>query len=108
MPSSSISIVAALALVCSASMGTVTAVEPLRQKGLVAAVQSPMTDDGMAINYTVVAMQAEYLQSTGVKRVFVAGTTGESLSLTMDERFKLVEQWEEVTKSDEVDVDYIV
>ena len=43
-----------------------------------------------------------------MRRVFIAGTTGESLSLTLDERFELVEMWEKVTKADDIDVDYIV
>ena len=47
----------ALALLSSTFTGIASAVEPLRQKGLVAAVQSPMTEDGIEINYTVVPMQ---------------------------------------------------
>ena len=43
----------------------------------------------------MVPAQAEYLQDTGVEMVFIGGTTGESLSLTVDERMQLVEAWED-------------
>ena len=73
------------------------AVEPLNTNGLIAAVVTPMTADGLSVNASVVALQAAYLQKTGVSRAYVAGTTGESVSLTVDERKALVEEWEKVT-----------
>ena len=36
---------------------------------------------------------AEHLKEWGVKNVMVAGTTGESVSLTADERKMLAEEW---------------
>merc|ERR1719336_3843482 len=60
--------------------------------GLVAAVLTPFDAD-MKVNVSVVPAQAEYLRATGVGSVFVAGTTGESLKLTVDERKKLYTAW---------------
>jgi len=65
---------------------------PLRIDGLVAAVYSPFDSSG-ALNISVVTAQHNYLASTGVGWVFVSGTTGESVSLTVDERKRLVEAW---------------
>jgi N-acetylneuraminate lyase len=63
--------------------------------GLIAAVVTPFSEDGLSMNLSVVEAQAKYLQNTGVGIAFVAGTTGESLSLTVDERMDLLEQWEQ-------------
>jgi hypothetical protein len=71
------------------------AVEPLRIDGLVAAVFTPFDrlSGGGALNLSVVPEQEKYLNATGVDYVFVGGTTGESLSLTVDERKQLAEAW---------------
>jgi N-acetylneuraminate lyase len=45
----------------------------------------------MAINVIIAALVAD-----GVKYVFVAGTTGEGLSLSKDERKNLAAQWQTV------------
>ena len=82
-------IIAALLLQCA--RGAV-AVDPLRLDGLVTAVFSPFDADG-ALNVSVVPAQREYLRATGVDWVFVGGTTGESLSLTLAERKALTETW---------------
>ena len=68
------------------------AVSPLRIEGLVAAVFSPFDTAGM-LNTSVVPLQNAYLHATGVDWVFVGGTTGESLSLTLTERKALTEAW---------------
>ena len=68
------------------------AVKPLRIDGLVAAVFSPFDAAGM-LNTSVVPLQNAYLQATGVDWVFVGGTTGESLSLSLVERKALTEAW---------------
>jgi len=67
-------------------------VGPLRIDGLVAAVFTPF-DAASNVNFTVVSQQSKYLQDTGVEWVFVGGTTGESLSLTVDERKQLATEW---------------
>jgi len=82
------------------------AVEPLRVDGLIAAVVTPQNADGLSVNYTAVRTQAKYLSDTGVEMVFIAGTTGESLSLTIDERMLLVEEWE--TVAPDFGITYIV
>lgn len=51
-----------------------------------------MTADG-EIDLTRIEPLAKRLIADGVYGVFVCGTTGESLSLTMDERMRVVEEW---------------
>jgi N-acetylneuraminate lyase len=66
-------------------------------QGLIAATHTPFNSDG-DLSLSAVATQAEYLQRTGVGAVFVCGTTGESASLTLDERIALVRRWADVTR----------
>lgn len=65
--------------------------------GLVAATHTPFTPDG-ALNLAVVEKQAEHLTRTGVTVAFIGGTTGESSSLTVNERLALAERWMAATK----------
>ncbi|MEO1991314.1 MAG: dihydrodipicolinate synthase family protein [Pirellulales bacterium] len=65
---------------------------------LIAAVFSPFSSDN-ALALGQVAHQAEWLASRGVDGVFVAGTTGESLSLSLPERMQLIETWAGVASS---------
>ena len=81
-------------------------VEPLNTDGLIEAVVTPMTADGLSMNLSVVPQQAAYLRKTGVPRAYIAGTTGESLSLTTIERMKLVEEWEKV--AGDYGIEYLV
>lgn len=68
-----------------------------RLTGLVAATHTPFHADG-SLNLAVVERQAEHLLATGVSAAFVGGTTGESSSLTVDERLALAGRWGEVTR----------
>lgn len=62
-------------------------------QGLVAATITPMTPDG-EINLSVIGQYVEYLiNEQGVRSVFVNGTTGEGLSLSIEERKQLAEEW---------------
>ncbi|NXO04435.1 NPL lyase, partial [Rhinopomastus cyanomelas] len=62
-------------------------------QGLVAATITPMTPDGQ-INLPVINQYVDYLVSEqNVKNVFVNGTTGEGLSLSIEERKQLAEEW---------------
>lgn len=63
--------------------------------GLVAAPFTPMHVDG-SVNFDVIGIYAEHLINSGVKGAFVCGTTGESASLTLDERKQIAQQWVDV------------
>ena len=65
---------------------------PLRIHGLVAATLTAFNGTG-GLDLSVVPQQQAYLKSTGVNWTFVSGTTGESLSLTVNERKSLYEAW---------------
>lgn len=60
-----------------------------------AAAHTPMTDDG-GLRLEVVERQAEVFVRSGVRGVFACGTTGESHSLTVEERMEVVARWREV------------
>lgn len=68
-----------------------------RLSGLVAATHTPFHPDG-SLNLAAVETQAEHLARTGVGTVFIGGTTGESSSLTLEERRALTRRWFEVTR----------
>lgn len=74
-----------------------------RIQGLVAATHTPFHADG-ALNLAIVEKQAAHLQSAGVKHAFIGGTTGESSSLTLDERHALSGRWFEVTRGSALQV----
>ncbi|XP_051481131.1 N-acetylneuraminate lyase isoform X2 [Apus apus] len=62
-------------------------------QGLVAATVTPMTPDGQ-INPSVICQYVDYLvREQNVRNVFVNGTTGEGLSLSVQERKQLAEEW---------------
>lgn len=63
-----------------------------RLEGLIAASFTPMDASGK-INLSVIDKYADLLASSGMTGVFVCGTTGESLSLTIEERKAIVAQW---------------
>ncbi len=63
--------------------------------GLVAAVHSPFLADG-SLNLAAVERQAEHLARQHLEAVFVCGSTGESHSLTLEERRRLTQRWCEV------------
>src|SRR5690242_1555918 len=65
--------------------------------GLVAAAHTPFDADGR-LNPDAVPKQAEHLLRTGVRAVFIAGSTGESHSLSVEERLGLAQRWGEVVR----------
>lgn len=69
------------------------AVSPLRLDGLVAATFTPFAPNGSLAGPEVVEQQADWLQKTGVRWVFVSGTTGESLKVSFEERKEQAERW---------------
>ncbi|KAG5275967.1 hypothetical protein AALO_G00126480 [Alosa alosa] len=61
--------------------------------GLVAATFTPLTPKG-EVNLSVIGQYIDFLvEKQGVRKIFVNGTTGESLSLSVDERKQLAEAW---------------
>lgn len=68
-----------------------------RIQGLVAATHTPFHADG-SLNLAIVEKQAEHLTRNGVAIAFIGGTTGESSSLTVEERKALSARWLEVCK----------
>jgi N-acetylneuraminate lyase len=68
-----------------------------RLQGLIAATHTPFDADGR-VNLAAIAAQAEFLHGAGVNAVFVTGTTGESASLTVEERSAVIRRWAEVTR----------
>jgi N-acetylneuraminate lyase len=62
---------------------------------LIAAPFTPFYNDG-SLNLDAVERYAHHLCENGVDGVFVCGTTGESTSLTIEERMQLATRWVEV------------
>ena len=54
-------------------------------KGLIAATFTPFNQEGN-LNLEVIPMYADYLAKASIQGVFICGTSGESLSLTEQER----------------------
>lgn len=63
-----------------------------RLKGLIAASFTPMDAEGK-VNLSPIDKYADHLAASNMTGVFVCGTTGESLSLTTEERKSILEQW---------------
>jgi N-acetylneuraminate lyase len=59
---------------------------------LIAATFTPMNEDG-SLALERIEPYAAYLLRRGVSAVFVGGTTGESLSLTTQERMQVAARW---------------
>jgi len=59
---------------------------------LIAATHSPFDAAG-GLMLAAVPRQAAHLAAAGIDGVFIGGTTGESLSLTVPERMKLADAW---------------
>ena len=76
-------------------------IQPLR--GLIAATHTPFFDDG-ALNLDAVERQAAHLSNVGIATVFIGGSTGESASLTFQERFDLAARWMNATQGSEMEV----
>lgn len=68
-------------------------------KGLIAAPFTPMASDGN-INTAGIPDYYKFLKNNGVKGAFICGSTGEGVSLTLDEKKKVAEAWAAATKND--------
>lgn len=60
--------------------------------GLIAAPFTPLTEEG-EVNYSIIPQQVEQLIKDGVKGAYVCGSSGEGISLSLDERVKILEMW---------------
>ncbi len=65
---------------------------PQRIAGLIAAPHTPLHAD-RTINVEAIDQQADLFGRNGVGGAFVCGTTGESLSLTVEQRMEVVARW---------------
>lgn len=74
-----------------------------RLTGLVAATHTPFHADG-SLNLAIVEKQAAHLLANGVRTAFIGGSTGESHSLSLEERRALAKRWFEVTRGSEIKV----
>lgn len=74
-----------------------------RLTGLVAATHTPFNPDG-SLNLTIVEKQAAHLLANGVRTAFIGGSTGESHSLSLEERRALAQRWFEITRGSELKV----
>lgn len=70
---------------------------------LIAPPHAPLHKDG-SLNLSIVERQAKHFAATGIAGVFVSGTTGESLSLTVPERLDLAKRWIDVCRETDIDV----
>lgn len=66
--------------------------------GLCPATHTPFSAEG-GLNIDAVEVQAHYLLARGIDRVFIGGTTGESASLSLEERMALGDRWAAVARS---------
>jgi N-acetylneuraminate lyase len=65
--------------------------------GLVTAVHTPFRSDG-SLNLSLVEAQAAHLIKNQIGLAFIGGTTGESHSLSLEERRALAERWGDVAR----------
>lgn len=68
-------------------------------KGLIAAPFTPMKEDG-DLNFSLVRPYYEMLKRNGVVGAFIAGSTGEGVSISFEEKKQLTKAWGEVTRDD--------
>lgn len=69
--------------------------------GLVAATHTPFDAAG-ELRLEIVEAQAEHLLRSGVRTVFIGGSTGESHSLSVTERLALAQRWSQVVRGSEL------
>lgn len=70
---------------------------------LIAPVHTPFDETG-ALNLNQIQPIAAHLAATGVSCVFVCGSTGEGMSLTVNERKEIADTWAEVALVHKLDV----
>lgn len=78
---------------------TNSVLELARYRGLVAAPFTPFNED-LSPNLDAVEAYADLLRNNGIQAAFVCGTTGEGLSMPVDERMAVTERWVECANGD--------
>lgn len=68
-------------------------------KGLIAAPFTPMNANGI-LNVNVIPEYYKRLKANGVKGAFIIGSTGEGVSLTLDEKKEVIGAWADAVKHD--------
>lgn len=68
-------------------------------KGLIAAPFTPMNANG-TLNVNVIPEYYKRLKANGVKGAFIIGSTGEGVSLTINEKKQVIEVWADTVKHD--------
>lgn len=61
--------------------------------GVTVAALTPLTEDGMQVDYAAIKDYVDFLVQKGVDGIFALGTTGEGLLLTVQERQKALESF---------------
>lgn len=68
-------------------------------QGLIAAPFTPMHKDG-SVNLSIIPAYYQMLKANGVKGAFICGSTGEGVSLTMQEKKSVAAAWAACSKTD--------
>ena len=68
-------------------------------QGLISAPFTPMNNRG-DVDVTVIPAYYEFLKHNGVKGAFICGSTGEGVSITMDEKKAVTQAWANCTAND--------
>lgn len=74
-----------------------------RLRGIIPATHTPFHADG-SLNLDIVERQAAHLVANRIGFAFIGGTTGESHSLTLDERRRLAQRWFEVARGTALEI----
>ncbi len=73
---------------------------PVHLRGLIAAPFTPMFPDG-ALNTELIPSYYQMLKANGITGAFICGSTGEGVSLTLNEKKAIAEAWGNCTRNDE-------
>jgi N-acetylneuraminate lyase len=75
----------------------------MKLTGLIAATHTPFDSNG-ELNLSAIPTQAEWLLKNQIHFAFICGSTGESHSLSLDERMQMAKHWVEVAAGTELKV----
>lgn len=68
-------------------------------EGLISAPFTPFDQDGQ-LNLSIIPKYYQFLKSNGVRGAFICGSTGEGVSLSLEEKKSVAEAWAACTKGD--------